>query len=286
MIKLLKILPDSKLWILNIAVGLIAIHLTLVAKNAPTFFLGTSSLFWLAIISQLWEKRHTLSLNSGVFSRFFGIAIIILLLVKSLSLTGYDPLLRIFPLIAGFGLSLIASGMKRLNQYSQELILFIVLAIPPELIAEPINQLIGVSALTGKFSSLILWHLGYEVFARGDFIIQPKGTIWISPECAGLATLLWLLQLSALFLIMFPLELGKKFLLPIIAVIIGFTINGFRIAYLSVLAFSNPAAFNYWHSQNSQIFSLLSVFLIGLFCLWLIKQEESEEESEDEEIRT
>ncbi|MFB2979465.1 cyanoexosortase A [Microseira sp. BLCC-F43] len=278
---LLKLLQKPKLWLLGIAVSLIGIHLSLVGKTAPTFFLGTSILFWLSVVSRLWEKRRTLSLNSGVFSRFFGMTLIILVIVKILSLNGYDPFLRIFPLISALGLGLIASGIKKLKQYCQEFILLIVLAVPPELITDPINQLIGVSSLTGKFSSFVLWYLGYEVLADGDFIIQPKGKIWISPECAGLTTLLWLLQLSALFLIVFPLEFGKKILVPIVAVITGFAINGLRIAYLAVLAFSDREAFNYWHSQNSQIFSLLSVLLIGIFCLWLIKQEESEDGEDD-----
>lgn len=281
---LLKLLQKPKYWLLGIGFILIAIHLSLVGKTAPTFFLGTSILFWLAVVSRLWEKRRTLSLNSEVFSKFLGMTLIILVIVKIVSLNGYDPFLRIFPLISAFGLGLIASGIKGLKQYWQEFLLLIVLAIPPELITEPINQLIGVSSLTGKFSSFVLHYLGYEAFAHGDFIVQPKGAIWISPECAGLVTLLWLLQLSALFLIVFPLEFGKKFLVPIVAVITGFAVNGFRIAYLAVLAVSNQEAFNYWHSENSQIFSLLSVMLIGLFCLWLIKQEESEDE--DEGIRT
>ena len=277
---LLKLLQKPTFWLLGIAFILIAIHLSLVGKTAPTFFLGTSILFWLAVVSRLWEKRRTLNLNSRVFSRFLGMTLIILVIVKIVSLTGYDPFLRIFPLISAFGLALIASGIKRLKQYWQEFMLLIVLAVPPELITDPINQVIGVSSLTGKFSSYVLWYIGYEAFAHGDFIVQPKGAIWISPECAGLTTLLWLLQLSALFLIMFPLELGKKILVPIVAVITGFAINGFRIAYLAVLAVSNQEAFNYWHSENSQIFSLFSVLLIGIFCLWLIKPEKIEDDDE------
>jgi cyanoexosortase A len=275
---LLKLLLKPKLWFLGIAVSLIAIHLTLVSKTAPTFFLGTSILFWLAVASRIWEKRYTLSLKSEVFSSFLGTTLIVLVVFKSLSLNEYDPFLRLFPLISALGIGLLASGIKGLKQYCQELILLIVLAIPPELITKPINQLIGVSALTGKFSSFVLWHLGYEVSSQGEFMIQPTGSIWISPECAGLVTLLWLLQLSALFLVMFPLKLSQKILVPIVALLTGFVVNGLRIAHLAVLAVSNQEAFNYWHSENAQIFSLLDVVIIGLFCFFLIRQEEVEDD--------
>lgn len=275
----LKLLQKPKFWFVGIAVSLIAIHLSLVSKTAPTFFLGTSVLFWLAVASRIWEKRDHLSLKNENFSSFMGATIIILAIIKIFSLNDYDPFMRLFPLISALGLGLIASGgIKGLKPYCQELILLIVLAIPPELITKPINQLIGVSALTGKFSSFVLWHLGYEVSSQGEFIIQPTGSIWISPECAGLVTLLWLLQLSALFLAMFPLELSQKILVPIVAVLTGFVVNGLRIAHLAVLAVSNQEAFNYWHSENAQIFSLLDVLIIGLFCFFLIRQEEVEDD--------
>jgi cyanoexosortase A len=277
--KALKLLQKPKYWLLAIAISLIAIHLTLVSKTAPTFFLGTSILFWLAVASRIWEKRHTLSLKAGVFSRCLGTTLIVLILFKSLPLTGYDSFLRLFPLISALGIGLLASGIKGLKQYWQELILLCVLAIPPELIAKPINQLIGVSALTGKFSSFVLLQLGYEVSSQGEFIIQPEGSIWVSPECAGLVTLLWLLQLSALFLAMFPLQWSQKILVPIVAVLTGFVVNGLRIAHLAVLAVSNQEAFNYWHSENAQIFSLIDVLIIGLFCFFLIRQEPVEDES-------
>ncbi|MFB2981422.1 hypothetical protein [Microseira sp. BLCC-F43] len=73
----LKLLHNPKYWLVGIAVSLIAIHLTLVSKTAPTFFLGTSILFWLAVASRIWEKRDTLSLKSEKFSSFLGATIII-----------------------------------------------------------------------------------------------------------------------------------------------------------------------------------------------------------------
>lgn len=272
----MKLLQKPKLWILGIAVSLIVLHLSLVGKTAPTFFLGTSILFWLAVGCRLWEKRRSLSLESRAISKFLGITLIILVIFKSLSLSGYDPFLRLFPLISALGLGVLASGIKGLKQYWQELILLLVLAIPPELIAKPINQLIGVTTLTAQFSTFVLWHIGYEVSSQGEFMIQPTGSIWISPECAGLVTLVWLLQLSALVLAMFPLEWSQKILLPTVAVLTGFVVNGVRIAHLAILAASNQEAFNYWHSEKAQIFSLLDVVILGLFCFWMLEQNQAE----------
>jgi len=85
-----------------------------------------------------------------------------------------------------------------------------------------------------------------------------------------------LLGLAVLYLVMFPTDWTRKVLVPVVAVSLAFVVNGFRVALMAVLAASsNLEAFEYWHTgSGSAIFSMISVFLFGLFCLFLLRQEE------------
>jgi cyanoexosortase A len=75
---------------------------------------------------------------------------------------------------------------------------------------------------------------------------------------------------------MFPMDWGQKILVPVLAIFLAFVVNGVRVALMAALAASSkPEAFEYWHKGNgSLMFSLIAVLLFGLFCLFLIRQQE------------
>jgi exosortase/archaeosortase family protein len=86
--------------------------------------------------------------------------------------------------------------------------------------------------------------------------------------------------MAGLFLLMFPTRWTQKVLLPLIAVGIGFVLNGFRVALLAVVV-NDQAAFKYWHDGGgSLIFSAVGVGLLGLVCLYLLQQNQQLEEEE------
>jgi exosortase/archaeosortase family protein len=78
---------------------------------------------------------------------------------------------------------------------------------------------------------------------------------------------------------MFPTDWKQKFLVPIVAVLIAFSVNGVRISILAFLvAFSRPEVFEYWHiGQGSLIFSFISAIIFGLFCHFMLLQNESKD---------
>ena len=122
-----KLLKNSPFWLLGIAAGLVAINLTLVWQAGDIGHLGVSALFWLTVASLLWEKRHSLSLESGVFPSFLGALLIAWVLLNSASLPDapdsilHNPFLHILPFISALGLGLIASGFRGIKQYWREL---------------------------------------------------------------------------------------------------------------------------------------------------------------------
>jgi cyanoexosortase A len=269
----LKLINELKFWLLGTGMGLIAIHLNSTWKYGNIDLLGASILFWLAISSLLKEKWDALSLESDPLSSFVGASLIAWILLKSALLPGDDLFLRLSPFVGALGLGLLASGVKGLKHYRKELLLLSFLAVPPGLF----SRIIDLPTLTAKFVTSILWYLGFQVSRSGVHVILPRGSVEVDYGCSGTAAILQLLGLAFLFLAMFPTNWKQKILVPIVAVLIAFSVNGVRISILAFLvSFSRPEVFEYWHQgQGSLIFSFISAIIFGVLCHFLLLQNES-----------
>ena len=268
----LKHVQEPKYWLLGIACGLIALHLTLTSRTNDTDLFGTMLLFWGVVAFLIWERHESLTFESGVFASFFGTSLIALILLKSSSISGYDYFIRVVPFLSGISLALLASGTKGLKQYWQELLILGYTAIPPGLI----GVFVDVALLTAKFSAFLLHYLGFEVVRKGVFLILEKGSVEVYHGCSGVNAMLQLLGLALVFLLMFSTTKGQKIILPFVAVITAFLVNAARVALLAVLvSLSQPEAFKYWHEGNgSVIFSMIAVFIFGLFCWFAILKDQ------------
>lgn len=269
----LKYLEEPKYWLLGITAGLIAIHLTLTSRSDNIDVLGSSFLFWGAASLLLWDKRDSLNLQSDVISSFFGTAIVALILGKSASVSGYDIFLRLSPLLCGIGLALIASGIKGLKQYWQELTILSCTAVSTGLLLRFYN----ISPLTAKFAAFVLWYGGLPVSHKGIYLHLPTGSVEVYSGCSGYSLMIQLMGLALVFLFMFPTTWKQKILLPSIAILIGFIVNGLRVALMAFLvAYSNQKAFEYWHyGDGSLLFSMFGVLVLGLFCWFFILRDDT-----------
>ncbi len=263
-------------WLLGLATALVVFFLTQTWKSGDIAHLGMSVLFLLPVASLLWEKRHRLNLKSRALSKAIGALLITLALFTSTSLTD-GHFLRIFPFISGLGLSLFVSGFKRLKQYWKELLILFFLGVPSVLLSSPLTD---ISPVTAKFSAFLLRYSGFKVSVQGVYLLLPTGGVKVYAACSGMETITYLLGLTVVFLVMFPIKRNNTILVLIVAIILGFIINGVRVALMAVLvASSNPQAFKYWHEgDGSLIFGMIAVLLLGLFCLFLIRQEKPENE--------
>ena len=274
--KYLNILPKPELWFLGIAVSLLAIYLNLIWKIDSDGWLNNSIIFWVAICYLLWKKRNSLRLESGIISSIVGTLIIGLGLLKSTQITGPGPVINALPFIYALGLAVLASGFQGLKQYWQELLLFFIWSAPKIWLIKPIDNLFQVSELTAKLVSFILWYLGFNPERQGLVVNLPEGGITITSECAGILTMFWLLQMAIIFLAIFPTDIFKKVLIPVLAVLIGFAVNVFRLIILAFFV-SDREVFNYWHSgDGSGIFRIICILAFGVLCLLTIQQQESE----------
>lgn len=275
-------LQNSKFWLLGIAVSLVALHISLTWKltnNADQ--LSISVLIWGAILSLLWTKRNILDLESGLTSSFFGILLIVLVLVKSLSFSW----LGVLPLVSAVGLGLLASGFTGLRQFWREFVIVSFLLVPEKLLSVAAEEVVRLSLLTAQSVTFVLHYVGFEVYRQGVNIVLPTGAVEVDPGCSGFQSIFLLIQLAVLYLLVFPTNLSKTILVPIAAVGIAFIVNAIRVVLMTLLvAFSHPEAFEYWHKgSGSQLFSLVAVVAFGLLCSFLSRHDESEHQSSVEQ---
>jgi exosortase/archaeosortase family protein len=66
---------------------------------------------------------------------------------------------------------------------------------------------------------------------------------------------------------------AHRITLPLIAILLGFVMNGLRVALLAL--FSPPqyaSLFHYWHGPNgASTIVLLTLLIYSLICFWLLK---------------
>lgn len=282
-----QMLKQPSSWLGAIALGLIIVNLAILWKIGDQAHLGMSVLFWLPVGSLIWEKRQELNLKSDPISSFIGAILIGFCLFTipaipakiSGQLDTYDPTLRLMPFVSGLGLALIASGIKGLKQYKSELIILFFLGIPKVIIGDLLK--VDISPFTAKISAFLLWYTGHELVLEDVFIYLPGGSIKVYEGCSGLESMTYLLGLSVICLIMFPLarfnQRLHKILIISFAVATGFIVNVVRVALMAILAAAaKPDAFYYWHEgDGSLIFGMIAVGIFGLFYMFLMKQDEA-----------
>lgn len=271
---IVKRLRNPEIWLLGIAATLTVIQLHLVWLSRRYELIEPSFLCWGAAWFLVWKRRNALALESGVAASCVGFSIVLWVLIRSASLSGYDSFLRFSPFVSALGLALLASGFKGCKQYLKELLaLGMIVVFSPSLVLA-----IDLSPMTAGFASNLLWYLGYRVSQQGLNIILPTGVVEVYRGCSGMNSVLQLLTLGFLFLILFPTKWVYRILVPIVAVTIAFIVNGVRVALMAVLFDPvNRSAFNYWHlGDGSLIFAMIAVALFGLFCYFLPIQEREE----------
>ncbi len=263
-------------WLLAITGALIAIHINAVWKfDGDIDKISISAICWSVVLLLISRKHQNLALKSNAIASFLGLVLIFLPLVRSMFVhIPNDILVEISPLITFLGLGMLSSGFQGLKQYWQEAIVIFTLVLPQVVVGSIIERFADLNAIAAQFAYFLLWYGGFDVKLQGVNVILPTGSVEVYAGCSGLIPMLMMFKLSILFLVMFPTKPVEKVFLPALAVFIAFVVNGIRIALMAILvAFSNLETFKYWHQgDGSQIFSLVSILIFGLFCRFLLQQ--------------
>lgn len=275
-------------WLLALAAGLTAIYLTLVWRADDTAHLGMSGLFLLAVGSLLWDRRSNLSFTGNRTSTLVGTVLVGVVLWASNFLVNSDALskssgnlefylLRLSPFFAALGVALLASKFQQVKQFWRELVIIFFMGAPSVIAI----SLTDISPITAKFSTFLLWYTGFNVVLQDTYIYvalneAAQGVVEVYEGCSGIEAMTYLLGLSVVCLVMFPIARFKRFFIPLIAVTIGFVINAIRVALMAVLSASGDrSAFDYWHEgDGSLLFGLFSVLAFGGLYMVLLHLEE------------
>jgi cyanoexosortase A len=268
--------------LLGLVGALGAIYLALVWRSGDNAHLTMSLLFGMAAANLLGEKRRGLQLGSSWGAMAIGVlglgagALAFWIAERNAVYLAASPGLRIMPLLWVLGLCLLASGF-RLKQYWQELTIFAALGVPSILA----GFLPDISPFTAKASALLLWYCGFDVSLNGVNVNLPTGGVQIYSGCSGIESTTYLLGLSVVCLLSFPISGTKRFFIPILAALMGFFINLMRVALMVLLAASkNKSAFDFWHTgEGSLIFGAAAILVFGLFYFFLIQQEDAHRKS-------
>ena len=279
-------LQTPKFWLLAIASALLAMHLTLNWRfGSNSSQLSVGCLGAIAILSFLWEKRHTLTIKTSIFSSGLGFLLIAWILVRSLSISTADDILReVSPLISGLGLGLLASGFKGLKQYWRSLLVLLIISIPTTSLPDAVDKILGISLLTAKMATFVLWYCGFEPVRHGTDIIFPTGAVEVASACSGIDLMVLLLQLSGIFLLKFSLNLTPTILTIVSGISLSFVVNTIRVIFLLLLRVNfQYDAFDYWHQgSGAQVFATTAMMLFGMSCYYLLKQTEADRELQNE----
>ncbi|MDB9315927.1 cyanoexosortase A [Spirulina sp. CS-785/01] len=260
---------SPRFWGLGGLAGLLLIlTLDLQGKAGLTSFQITTVIFTLALGIRLQRKQFFHQPSPPILQALGGLLILGTLTLSYGNFASLSP--YALPLLLGCGWALIAVGIKKLAQYWQEFLLLAILTIPVEYLVHPLNNTLGISQGMAKFSTFLLWYVGFNVSNQNDYIILPSRATWIDPHCTGVATMLWMLQLAILFLALFPTSVFQKILVPTVALGLVVIVNGIRLAFLAFFAAHYQNLFDYWHSDNAQVFSTIPVVLFGWFCYKMI----------------
>ncbi len=278
-----NLLPKSdRAWLFYSLIGLGIFYLNLIWKTTGDVDrLAEDCLFLLAIFRLLWQKRNRFNYDSNIWSSFWGVTAIALVLGKTISLFWFESnLLALVPFFTAISLALIASGFQGLWQYKTEFFLILFLFFPEGIIGHFIDNLIHITVLTASVSTYFLYYFGFNVVSRGNEIILSLPNLGdfkaiVDYPCAGIPMMLLMLKLALLLVNLFPVKKTKRIIIPLVSVGIGFILGAIRVCILTLLI-PDRVKFDYWHgSDGSQIFSTLGIVIFSGYCYWLLEQQQS-----------
>lgn len=219
-----------------------------------------SLLVWSAIALLLWDRQEQLDPRTPRALSCLGFALLSTVLILSISRPS-EKIVGFYPLAAFLGWFLIFINFSQIRLCFKEFAILLGFGLP-KLVPE---TAFGIASLTAKFSAFILhYFVSYPVnLIHGTQIQIPNGSIEVVPACSGISLIIHMLSISVIFLCLFPVQKRHFLLLPLLAVAIGFTLNGVRVAVLAALsAPEHFASFHYWHGTGGASMFVLAALVL------------------------
>ena len=203
-----------------------------------------------------------------------GAALVVAVLWRSQQITSLDGASRLFPLLAGMALALLAAPLRRIASYGPVLL---ILALP--LLMRGLSPLIStekLSLLTARITQalLVLGNLPAEV--QGNVVRLPDGAVQIAGTCSGSDMVMQLIMVAVIFGLAFPMRhRWQNGVMVLVAPWLAVIANGFRIALLAAITASAMPSKDWWfeffhESEGALVFSGIAVLVfIWFYDLWM-----------------
>lgn len=269
---------NKRTWLMISFISLGVFYLNLSWKATSDLDnLITHTIYLGAIFYLLWRRQTKLVIQDSLISIVGGLLLLGSVLLKSINLFEFESqLIAVIPFLLMTSLALIFSGAKEIQQYSKELFFTWFLFFPEGILGHFIDNFFKVTIINAKMATYFLYYLGFNVANQSNQVVLnlPNQGIFkaiVDYPCAGLPMIILMLKISLLLVCFYSLEKKYQLLIPIVSVVIGFTLGVMRVCLLTLII-PKPEQFAYWHGdQGSQIFSTLAILIFSGFAYWIIE---------------
>jgi len=189
-----------------------------------------------------------------------------------------DRVLFLLPPLAAVALVLLIEKPKLILKFRDSLLCL--LLFPANVLLIRIVPEVPLSLLTAKLAAFWLSILGLDPIVNGRDVFLKGGGVTVLGACNGLDMIAQVICISIIFLLAFRLHSPiSRFLILLIAPLIGLLSNTIRIALLTIFSANGSGHgygfwFDFFHKQTgSLIFSGLAVFVFGSVYMRFLEHE-------------
>ena len=246
------------------------------SQSANTAVLAV--LVWGGALVCLEDRLDQLHLRPSRTARWLGSGLLLWVLLRTSLVLQWDGLLYALAPIGGLALALLARPCRQLGLFRDALLCLLLLpgfALLMRLLPEQ-----PISLLTASLAGLLLNSLGIAVVVdQRSVLMTPGGGVQVLAACNGLDMIALVFCTAIIFLLSFPIRSKlSRFIVLVVAPLLGLLSNTIRIAILTLVAGGGNAKGSFWfdffhQDTGSLIFSGLAVFLFGLCYLRLLESE-------------
>lgn len=223
------------------------------------------------LIEQLHPKPNTIA-------AIFASMILLFVLMRTSLILNSDGVIFILPLFAAIALLLLIEKPQFIFRFRDSLLCM--LLFPANALLNRIIPEVPMSLLTAKLAAFWLSILGLDPMVNGREVFLKGGGVHVLGACNGLDMIAQVICISVIFLLAFRLRsISSRFIILIVAPLIGLISNTIRIALLTIFSANGSGHgygfwFDFFHKDTgSLIFSGLAVFIFGTIYMRFLEHE-------------
>lgn len=229
----------------------------------------------LICMEDLIENLHP---QPNPIAAIFASIVLVLVLLRTSLIFNSDGIIFVLPVLAALCLFLLVDKPQHIFRFKDSLLCM--LLFPANALLNRIMPEVPMSLLTAKLAGFWLSILGLDPIVNGRDVFLKGGGVTVLGACNGLDMIAQVICISIIFLLAFRLRsIRSRYIVLILAPLIGLLSNTFRIALLTIFSANGSGKgygfwFDFFHKDTgSLIFSGLAVFIFGSIYMRFLENE-------------